>query len=156
MKKIFLLFTLISSFAYSQMPNISKVWLNDGIPYTGTIGNGNDKEILKMKFESSEQNKKDDQEYFISGTSTVQSFSSNFEGTLKVTKYRDGTKTSIFGEYLFSEEMKGKHSGIFKGKFVYTFKWNKKTEKIEDQHIEFTGDWKSYDGTLTYKTNFKN
>lgn len=156
MKKLILLFTLISAFAYAQMPNISKVWLNNGNPYTGSIGNESDKEILKMKFTVSDQNKKNDQEYFISGNSVVQNMVSNFEGSLKITKYKDGKKSTVFGEYEIAEEPKGKHSGIFTGKFIYTFKWNKKTEKIENQYIEFVGNWKSYDGTLNYKTNWKN
>ena len=157
MKKIIALFMLISSFAYSQMPNISSVWMNSGNPYIGTIGDGKDSEILKMRYTISEQDRKNDQEYFISGVSGVQNFFSNFEGKLKITKYKDGKKRStVFGEYEIAEEPKGQHSGIFKGKFIYTFKWNRKTEKIEDQYIQFIGDWKSYDGTLFYKANWSN
>jgi len=157
MKKIFLFFMLISAFAYSQMPNISSVWLNNGNLYTGKIGNGNDMAVLKMKINISEQDRKNDQEYFVSGTSVVENFASNFEGKIKITKYKDAKKRgTVFGEYEFAEEPKGKHSGIFKGKFVYTFIWNRKTEKIENQYIEFIGNWESYDKTLNYKTDFKN
>ncbi len=157
MKKILLLLVFISAFVFGQMPNISKVWINNGNPYTGSIGNQNDLEILKMRFTVSEQDKKNDQEYFVSGVSAVQNMLSNFEGKLKITKYKDGKKRStVFGKYDIAEEPKGQHSGVFKGKFVYTFKWNKKTEKIEDQYIEFIGNWTSYDGKLTYKANWKN
>ncbi len=138
------------------MPNISKVWVNNENPYLGTIGSGNDQETLKMKFNISEQDKKNDQEYFISGISRVQNFESNFEGKLKITQYKDGKKSKVFGEYVFAEEMKGTHSGLFKGNFVYTFKWNKKTQKIEEESIEFTGNWENYEKTLNYKTEFKN
>ncbi len=138
------------------MPDISKVWLNNGNLYTGKIGNGNDMAVLKMKFNISEQDRKNDQEYFVSGTSTVQNFVSNFEGKIKITKYKDGKESKVFGEYMFAEELKGKHSGLFKGNFVYTFIWNKKTETIENQTIEFTGNWESYDKTLNYKTHWKN
>ena len=156
-KNLFIFFLFLSVMAFSQMPNISSVWMNNGNPYVGNIGPDNDKEVLKMRFTLSEQDKKNDQEYFISGVSGVQTFFSNFEGKMKISKYKDGKKRStVFGEYEFAEEPKGKHSGIFTGKFIYTFKWNKKTEKIEQQYIEFIGTWKSYDGTLTYKSNWSN
>lgn len=137
------------------MPNISEVWLNNSKPYVGTIGNT--KEEIKFKVNVSERNKKNDQEYFLSGYSLVDKNFSKFEGKVKITKYKDAKKrSSVYGEYEFSEEPGGKHSGTFKGKFVYTFFWNKKTEKIEKQYLEFIGDWKSYDGKLSYKTTWKN
>lgn len=155
MKKLLLLLILISNFALAQMPNISNVWLNNSKPYTGTIGNS--KEGIKLKINTSEQNKKNDQEYFVSGYSLVDKTYSKLEGNLTITKYKDGKKKStVYGEYEFAEENKGKHSGIFKGKFIYTFNWNKTTEKIEAQYIEFIGNWKSYDGTLDFKTRLKN
>lgn len=155
MRKFLLLCLLISGFAFSQMPNIEEVWLNKSQPYTGTIGA--EKEPVKVKINISEQNRKNDQEYFVSGYSLVENNYSKFEGKLKITQYKDGTKRStVFGDYELAEEPKGKHSGILKGKFIYTFIWNKKTQQIEQQYIEFIGDWKSYDGTLTYKTRWKN
>ncbi|MCW3161682.1 hypothetical protein [Chryseobacterium oryctis] len=155
MKKLLLFLILASNFVLAQMPNISNVWLNNSKPYIGTIGN--DKQELKLKINISEQNKKNDQEYFISGYSLVDKTYSKLEGKFTITKYKDFSKKgTVFGEYEFAEENKGKHSGIFKGKFIYTFKWNKKTEKIEGQYIEFIGDWKSYDGTLDFKTRLKN
>jgi hypothetical protein len=137
------------------MPNISTVWLNNSKPYIGTIGSRNQE--IKLKINISEQNKKKDQEYFVSGYTLVDKNYTKFEGKLTITKYKDGKKkSSVFGEYELAEENKGKHSGIFKGKFVYTFKWNKDTEKIDAQSIEFIGNWKSYDGTLDFKTRIKN
>ena len=154
MKKITLLLLFISTMAFSQMPNISEVWLNKSQPYTGIIGPN---QPIKFKVNVSEVNKKNDQEYFLAGNSVVDNLTSKFEGKLTIKKYKDrGKRNSVFGEYEFAEEAAGKHSGIFKGKFVYTFIWNKKTEKIEKQDISFLGDWKSYDGTLTYKTTWKN
>ncbi|WP_435524048.1 hypothetical protein [Chryseobacterium indoltheticum] len=155
MKKFLLLLVLISNFAFAQMPNISNVWLNNSKPYVGTIGN--DKETIKLKIEISEQDKKKDQEYFVSGYSLVENNHSKFEGKFKITKYKDTkSKGVVYGDYELAEEMKGKHSGIFTGKFIYTFKWNKITEKIESQYIELIGDWKSYDKTLDFKTRLKN
>lgn len=155
MKKILLFLILASNFVFAQMPDISTTWLNDSKPYTGTIGD--QKQELKLKINISEQNRKNDQEYFVSGYSLVDKNYAKFEGKLTITKYKDSNKKGIvFGEYELAEENKGKHSGIFKGKFVYTFKWNKKTEKIEAQYIELIGDWKSYDGTLDFKTRLKN
>jgi len=155
MKKLLLLLILVSNFALSQMPNISNVWLNDSKPYTGTIGS--DKQEIKLKINTSEQNKKNDQQYLVSGYSLVDKNYTKFEGNLTITKYKDGKKKStIYGEYELVEEKKGKHSGVFKGKFIYTFNWNKATEKIEAQYIDFIGDWKSYDGTLDFKTRLKN
>ena len=155
MKKIFLLFTVIFvQFALAQMPNISKVWLNNNNAYEGTIGN--DKTSIRLKINISEQDKKNDQEYFVSGNSVVETNLSNFEGKIKITKYKDGKKRSVvYGDYEFLEEPKGKHSGKFTGKFVFTFNWNRKTQKIESQYIEFIGDWKSYDNSLNFKTGWK-
>ncbi len=153
MKKLFFFFLLINTFAFSQMPNIEQVWLNNSKPYFGTI----DKTQIKLKINISDQDKKNDQEYFVAGYSVVENNYAKFEGKLKITKYKDGKKRgTVYGEYEFLEEPKGKHSGTFKGKFVYTFKWNRQSEQIESQHIEFIGDWKSYDGTLDFKTNIKN
>lgn len=155
MKKIFLLFAfLMLQFAIAQMPNISKVWLNNNKAYEGTIGN--EKTPLKLKIIISDQDKKNDQEYYVSGNSVVENNLANFEGKIKITKYKDGRKRStVYGTYEFVEEPKGKHSGKFTGKFIYTFKWDRKAEKIEGQHVEFIGDWKSYDGTLDFDTNWK-
>lgn len=155
MKKLLLLFVLLSGLTFAQMPDISNVWLNNSKAYTGTIGN-QDQEI-KLKIDISEQNRKNDQEYFISGYTLVDKVYAKFEGKFTITKYKDTRKKGIvFGEYELAEENKGKHSGILKGKFVYTFRWNKDTEKVENQEIELTGDWKSYDGTMDFKTRIKN
>ena len=155
MKKFLLFLLFSSSFIRAQMPDISEIWINNSKPYLGTIGNSN--EQIKFKVNISERNQKEDQEYFLSGYSLVEKIFSKFEGKVKITQYKDGKKRSfIYGVYEFAEKPTGKHSGLFKGKFVYTFLWNKKTEKIEKQNIAFTGDWKSYDSTLTYKTNWTN
>ena len=155
MKTLIALFLLISSFAFSQMPNISSVWMNNSQPYLGTITS--QKVPLKLKVNISEQDKKNDQEYFLSGFSLVENINNKFEGKLKITKYKAGKKRSVvYGEYELDEENLGKHSGIFAGKFIYTFIWNKKSQKIEGQFIEFIGNWKSYDGKLSYPTKWKN
>lgn len=155
MKKLLFLLILLANFAFAQMPNISNVWLNQSKPYLGTIGDEN--QNIKLTIEISEQNKNNDQEYFVSGYSVVGNNTSKYEGKLTITQYKDGKRKGIvYGDYELAEENKGKHSGIFRGKFIYTFKWNKKTEKVEDQHIELTGNWTSYDRTLDFKTNLKN
>lgn len=155
MKKLLLFIVFISNFALAQMPNISNVWLNNSKPYTGTIGSKGQE--IKLKIGISEQDKKNDQEYFVSGYTLVDKNYTKFEGKLAITKYKDSKKKgTVFGEYELAEENKGKHSGIFKGKFIYTFRWNKNSEKIEAQYIEFIGDWKSYDNTLDFKTRIKN
>jgi len=155
MKKILLFLVLISNVLFSQMPDISNVWLNDGKIYTGTIGSKDQQ--IKLKIDISEQDRKNDQEYFVSGYTVVDKNYTKFEGKFKIKKYRDsGKKGTVYGEYELAEEYKGKHSGMFRGKFVYTFRWNKNSEKVEQQYIEFTGDWKSYDGTLDFKTRIQN
>ncbi|WEK71149.1 MAG: hypothetical protein P0Y62_06220 [Candidatus Chryseobacterium colombiense] len=155
MKKALLFLILVSNFFFAQMPDISSVWLNNSKPYLGTIGK--DKEVLKLKINISEQNKKNDQEYFVSGYSLVDNVYAKFEGKFTITKYKDNKKSgTVYGTYELAEENKGKHSGLFTGKFVYNFKWNKITEKIEGQYIELIGDWKSYDGSLDFKTRLKN
>jgi hypothetical protein len=155
MKKLLFLFVLISGIAFAQMPDISNVWLNNGKAYTGTIGSQNQE--IRLKIDISEQNRKNDQEYFVSGYTLVDKVYSKFEGKFTITQYKDARKKgTVFGEYELAEENKGKHSGILKGKFVYTFHWNKGTEKVEDQEIALTGNWKSYNGTMDFKTMIKN
>lgn len=155
MKKLLLFLVLISNVLFSQMPDISNVWLNNGKVYTGTIGSKDQQ--INLKIEISEQDRKNDQEYFVSGYTQVDNNYTKFEGKLKIKKYKDsGKKGTVYGEYELAEEYKGKHSGMFRGKFVYAFRWNRKSEKIEAQNIELKGDWKSYDGTLNYKTAIKN
>ena len=95
--------------------------------------------------------------YFVSGNSTIEKNVSNFEGKLIITQYKNSKKGGkVFGKYELFEEPKGKHSGTFKGKFIYTFKFIKKTQKVESEYLEFVGDWASYDKTLNYKTDWKN
>lgn len=155
MKKLLLFLILVSNFALAQMPNIATVWLNNSKPYIGTIGDENQE--IKLKINISDHDKKKDQEYFVSGHSLVDTNYSKFEGKLIITKYKNGKKKGVvYGDYELAEENKGKHSGVFKGKFIYTFRWNKKTEKIENPYIELIGSWKSYDGTLDFKTRLKN
>ena len=155
MKKFLLFLIFISSFATAQMPNVSSVWMNNSQPYLGTISA--DKVPIKVKIISSDQDRKNDQEYFLSGFSVVENTNNKFEGKLKITKYKARKKRSVvFGEYELDEENIGNHSGVFKGKFIYTFIWNKKTQKIDQQFIEFIGNWQSYDGKLTYPAKWKN
>lgn len=155
MRKLLLLFVLISGLSFAQMPDISKVWLNNSKAYTGIIGNKNQE--IKLKIDISEQNRKNDQEYFVSGYTLVDKVYSKFEGKFTITRYKDARKKgTVFGEYELAEEERGKHSGILKGKFIYTFRWNKDAEKVENQEIELTGNWKSYDGTMDFKTSINN
>lgn len=155
MRKLLFLFLFCSAFCFAQMPDISKVWLNNSKPYLGTIGK--EGEVLKLKINISEQDKKNDQEYFVSGYSLVDKVYAKFEGKIKITKYKDSKKKgTVYGEYDLAEENKGKHSGQFKGKFIYTFTWDKDKEQIENQYIDLIGDWFSYDKTVTFKTRLKN
>lgn len=155
MKKLLFFLVLFANFAFSQMPNIEGVWLNKSKPYVGTIGNKNQE--IKVKFSVSEQNKKNDQQYFISGYSLVDQVYGKLEGNITITKYKNsGKKSKVYGTYEWLEEPKGKHSGKFTGKFMYAFEWDASAEKIENETVEFTGDWKSYDGSLDFKTKLKN
>lgn len=155
MKKIFFLFLLISSYAWAQMPNISSVWLNNSRAYIGNISS--DKQELKLKINISEQNKKNDQEYYVAGYTLVDKTYNKFEGKISIEKYKNSKKQGkVFGNYEFAEENKGKHSGILRGKFIYIFKWNPSTEKIESSDIQFTGKWLSYDGSMQFPTEWKN
>jgi hypothetical protein len=44
----------------------------------------------------------------------------------------DGDKhNSVFGTYQFAQDKNGENTGLFKGKFIYTFTWNKKLKKLE-------------------------
>ena len=105
MKKILLLLILASHFVLGQMPDISNTWLNNSKPYLGTIGNKGQE--LKLKINISEQNKKNDQEYFVSGYSLVNTNFTKFEGKITISKYKDSRKQgTVFGEYELAEENK--------------------------------------------------
>ena len=84
MKKILLLTLLLSEMVLAQMPNISKVWLNDLKPYQGFITK--EKVPISVVFSISEQDKANDQEYFISGKSEVEGQVSPVEGKIKIKK----------------------------------------------------------------------
>lgn len=157
MKKFTLLFVFLSVFGFAQMPNISSVWLNKNAAYQGTIGQGSDSEKLSVFIAISEQDKQKDQEYFISGTTQVQKFVSNFEGKLKITKYKDSrSQSTVYGEFDLAEDPASTHAGTIVGKFIYTFKWNRKNQSVEKQFIQFSGVWKSYDGKESYRVSFSN
>lgn len=155
MKFNLLLFLLAFGWCTAQMPNVEKIWLNDNRAYTGTIAIG---QPMEVKINTSEQNVRDEQQYFVSGFSTVNSANlAKFEGKLNITKFRNTARSgTVYGTYELAEEPKGAHSGIFKGKFIYTFRWNRKTETSDRQYLEFFGTWASYDGALQYRTNWKN
>ena len=153
-EKILLLLILTANFVLGQMPDISNTWLNNSKPYIGTIGNKGRE--LKLKINISEQNKKNDQEYFVSGYSLVDTNYTKFEGKITILKYKDSKNREPYtGSMSWRKRIKETFR-TFQRKFVYNFKWNRKTEKIEEQHIELTGDWKSYDGTIEFKTHLKN
>ena len=155
MKNLFLLLIFISAGFSAQMPNISNIWLNEGKPYLGTISQ--DKMKLAVKIDISEQNRKNDQQYYVSGTTAVDNTTMKFEGTMTITEYKNRkNKSIIYGNYDFAEENTGKHSGKMTGKFVYRFDWNKKTQRPENHQIKFNGNWMSYDKTMQFKTEFSN
>lgn len=155
MKKLNLLFLFFSVFAFSQMPNISTVFLNNSKPYIGTFGA---KKIpIKIKINISDQDKKNSQNYFVSGYTLMNKKYEKIEGTVLITKYKDGRKrSSVYGTYEIAQDPKAENSGLFTGKFIYTFKWNKKTEKIEDQFIEFVGERKNYQTNAIETTKWNN
>lgn len=155
MKKFTLLFLFLSSFCFSQMPDISRVWLNKHEAYKGSIGG--ETPNLKLVIDLSSQDKKNNQEYFVSGFSLVGKNSSNFEGKIKITLYKNSKKGGkVFGKYELFEKPNGKHTGIFKGKFIYTFKWDKTTKKMQSPYLEFVGNWENYEKTISYRTNWNN
>ncbi len=94
MKKILLFLVLISNVLFSQMPDISNVWLNNGKTYTGTIGSKDQQ--IKLKIYISEQARKNDQEYFVSGYTMVDKNYTKFEGKFKIKKYRDSGKKELY------------------------------------------------------------
>ena len=155
MRYFTLIILFISSFSFAQMPDISAVWLNKHQAYKGIISS--QKTPLHLKIDLSSQDRKNDQEYFVSGYSTVDKNLSKFEGKIFITQYKNSKKGGkVFGKYELFEEPKGKHSGTFKGKFIYTFKFNKKTQKVESEYLEFVGDWESYDKLLNFRTDWNN
>lgn len=154
MKKLIFILSLMVGFAQAQMPNISKVWTNNLLPYKGGFG----KEIpMSIYINQSDQNKKNDQEYFISGTSVKNNAELNIEGNLIINKYKDFKKHGkVFGTYEIAEENKGEASGIYKGKFIFSFDWDPKSKQITKKKIEFKGKWHSYLKDQIQKTYWTN
>lgn len=157
MKSVFFLSFFVSGFFCAQMPNIERVWLNDNAPYLGEIEIDRQPKDFKLQVFISEQNKKNDQEYFISGNRVFEQESIKIEGTVDIKKYKDQKKKGVvFGDYEIAEEPHGKFSGIYRGKFTFRFDWNDKKNLIENKKIEFKGTWTSYDGKSTYPTKWSN
>lgn len=153
MKKIALLFVLFSYFAMAQMPNISKLWLNNNQPYAGKFLDTDTP--LQVKILSSRQDKNDDQKYHLSGEILSQNNVQLVEGTIIIKKYKDGNRRGrLFGEYDFL--VKSDSKSIYKGKFIYTFKWNKKMRKIESNYIKFVGHLEHHQGQKKTKTAWEN
>lgn len=152
MKKILYLFLLFSQIISAQMPDISNVFLNNSKAFLGTI----EKSVLKLKINTSEQDKKNNQNYFISGYTLINQKYSKFEGNILITKYKDGNRhNSVFGTYEIAQNPQDENSGLLTGKFIYTFKWNKKTQKIENPYLEFIGKHKNYKNNLVENASFK-
>jgi hypothetical protein len=86
------------------MPDISSVWLNNSKPYIGTIGK--DKEVLKLKINISEQNRKNDQEYFVSGYSLVDKYMQNLKESLPSLNTETIKKRNGVRNYELAEEKK--------------------------------------------------
>lgn len=143
MKKYIFLFLVFCQFFLAQMPNISTVFLNNSKPFTGTFGTK--KTSVKIKINIAEQDKKNNQNYFVSGYTLMDKKYEKIEGTLLITKFKDGKKrSSVYGTYEIAQDPKAENSGVFTGKFIYTFKWNKESQKIEEQFLEFIGERKNY------------
>lgn len=156
MKKFLLLFSFfVGVLAMAQMPDISNVFLNKNKSYSGKLLEAD--QNLLVTISNATQSKTNDQEYFVSGTTKAGNVVKPFEGKITITKYKDGKKRStVYGEYDFAEAGADEHSGELKGKFIFTFKWNDKLEKVEDQFIQFTGKWTNYKKTLQYRTLWDN
>lgn len=156
MKKIALLVTFcFSILSFAQMPNIQKIWLNNGNAYNGTIGKQGER--LKIKINVSEQDRENDQSYFVAGETIVNQEASKFEGKITITKFKASKKVNkVYAEYDLAEEPTRRHSGILKGKLIYTFTWNETLQKAIDHRIKFEGKWRSYDDQLDLKTQWIN
>ena len=155
MKKILLLFLFASQLFLAQMPDISTVFLNNSKPYSGTIGLN--KTVLRLKINIAEQDKKNSQNYFISGYTLMNDKYVKFEGTILITKYKDGDRhNSVFGTYEMAQDPAGENAGLLTGKFIYTFRWDKKSKTIENPYLEFIGEKKNYKTKTVENTVFNN
>ncbi len=156
MKKLTLFFAFcFSILSFAQMPNIQRIWLNNGAPYNGTIANHGER--LRVKINVSEQDKANDQSYFIAGETVVDQVTSKFEGKITITKFKASKKINkVYAEYDLAEEPTRKHSGILKGKLIYTFTWDETLQKAIDHRMKFEGKWISYDDTLNLRTQWSN
>ncbi|HVW14172.1 MAG TPA: hypothetical protein VHB54_10125 [Mucilaginibacter sp.] len=118
--------------------------------------------------------------YHFYGKSMVKGNVDEFNGTIKITNIRKfkalrhgcedeykykGQKGEfiLLGSYVFKENPKQNHSGVFKGTFCSNFFINKNNlikyndiENCSDSYTnnQFVGQWASYDGKLTQRCNW--
>ncbi len=150
---LFLLF-FICSFSFAQHYDFSEVWINNDKHYTGTIDTDTG---IKVVFKVVKQSRENKNLYYVSGYSTVRNNTSSYKGIFSVTNQTlKNSVLTVTGDYLFTEEGSGKHTGKFSGKFKSIISSACENLLTDSHQTEFTGNWKNSDGTLDFKTNWKN
>lgn len=153
----FLTFSLLFcmfSFGYAQNYNLEEIWINNNQYYTGTISTGT---ALQIKFKEVKQSAENKNIYNVSGYSTVRNNTTPFRGLLSITgQAADAAFVTVVGDYLLTEEGSGKHTGRFSGDFKIIISITGEELRTRSHLTEFTGTWRNNDGTLDFKTNWKN
>ena len=149
--------------------DICDFWLyQDEIPI-GFIGN--DYQRLHIKFLKVIQDSNHPLQYFVYGKTKVKGTICDFQGTMSIKIshfFKSGTWAKsksgfLAGDYLFYEDPKQNHSGVFKGKFV-SFWYHDKFDKIlaytpspfieNFRNHQFAGTWLQYDQVKPKKANW--
>jgi hypothetical protein len=123
---------------------------------------GKDMQRFRIKFISVIKNHKDPLEYFVYGKSMVKDNVCDFQGTIRITHILDWKETDapgirqgiITGDYIFYENPRQKHVGIFGGSFVSNWMIDQGKVVYDDlaqvadgfSNNQFVGTWTSYSG----------
>jgi len=158
--------------------DLSKIWLTTSNEYVfGFIGD--DFQRIRVKFITVTKNRDLPGAYEISGKSMVKGNVDEFKGELQVSNIRKlnpspamakyytskGIKGEyvILGDYVFKENEKEKHSGVFKGAFQTTFFVDKNNKpqyddlnKVSDSFTnnQFIGQWLQYNSQDAKRCNW--
>lgn len=137
--------------------DVSNFWCNNQLERKfGFIGSNYSR--LRMKFLSVIKNIENPSLYFVYGRSMVSDNICSFQGTIEIVEsyyikskqFPKGNTGILAGKYIFSEDPKATHSGVFKGEFVSV--WQKDSEgQIKYRQLpaiqgnnQFAGTWTEY------------
>ncbi len=147
--------------------NLSNFWINNEVERRfGFIGSNYRR--LRIRLLSVVKNEGNPNQYLVYGKSKVSENVCEFQGIIEIMEsyyiksyeYSRGNFGILGGEYTFYEDLKTKHSGVFKGRFATC--WYKDTEGLIKYselaaiqgNNQFAGSWTEYGKTNKMTANW--